>query len=102
MAKAQARGGRPALVIASRQSLLPTYLLYQAFAYLGTAAADWQNNKWFIDRADLVNVLAGLPEVDSGQAIMVELQGNPDLEQVEFPVLTLADVRMDVTLVTGT
>lgn len=26
----------PGLVIASRQSLLPTYLLYQAFAYLGT------------------------------------------------------------------
>ena len=31
----------PALVIASRQSLLPTYLLYQAFAYLGTSAGRW-------------------------------------------------------------
>jgi len=27
----------PALLIASRQSLLPTYLLYQTFAYLGTS-----------------------------------------------------------------
>lgn len=32
---------RPALVIASRQSLLPTYLLYQAFAYLGRSTGTW-------------------------------------------------------------
>ena len=31
----------PALVVASRQSLLPTYLLYQAFAYLGTSVGQW-------------------------------------------------------------
>jgi hypothetical protein len=31
----------PALVLASRQSLLPTYLLYQAFAYLGKSAGQW-------------------------------------------------------------
>lgn len=31
----------PALVLASRQSLLPTYLLYQAFAYLGTSVGEW-------------------------------------------------------------
>ena len=31
----------PALVLASRQSLLPTYLLYQAFAYLGTSVGHW-------------------------------------------------------------
>jgi hypothetical protein len=31
----------PALVLASRQSLLPTYLLYQAFAYLGRSAGQW-------------------------------------------------------------
>ena len=31
----------PALVLASRQSLLPTYLLYQAFAYLGTSIGEW-------------------------------------------------------------
>ena len=36
-ASAGASGGQShGLVIASRQSLLPTYLLYQAFAYLGT------------------------------------------------------------------
>ena len=31
----------PALMLASRQSLLPTYLLYQAFAYLGRSAGQW-------------------------------------------------------------
>ena len=34
-------GDSLALVIASRQSLLPTYLLYQAFAYLGTSVGKW-------------------------------------------------------------
>ena len=33
--------GRLALVVASRQSLLPTYLLYQTFAYLGTSVGYW-------------------------------------------------------------
>jgi hypothetical protein len=31
----------PALVLASRQSLLPTYVLYQAFAWMGSSATDW-------------------------------------------------------------
>jgi hypothetical protein len=31
----------PALVLATRQSLLPTYLLYQAFAFLGTSVGQW-------------------------------------------------------------
>ena len=39
----------PALVIASRQSLLPTYLLYQAFAYLGTSVGEWMAS---LERAD--------------------------------------------------
>jgi hypothetical protein len=34
-------GGAPALLLASRQSLLPTYLLYQAFAYLGGSVGQW-------------------------------------------------------------
>ncbi len=33
--------GSPALLLASRQSLLPTYLLYQTFAYLGTTTGSW-------------------------------------------------------------
>ncbi len=37
----RARGERHAVVLASRQSLLPTYLLYQAFAYLGTSVGQW-------------------------------------------------------------
>lgn len=31
----------PALVLTSRQSLLPTYLLYQTFAYLGSSTGKW-------------------------------------------------------------
>jgi hypothetical protein len=31
----------PALVVASRQSLLPTFLLYQAFAYMGSSVGRW-------------------------------------------------------------
>lgn len=38
---APSSNGRPALVIASRQSLLPTYLLYQGLAWLGTRVGDW-------------------------------------------------------------
>ncbi len=39
----------PALVLASRQSLLPTYLLYQAFAYLGSRTGAWMAA---LERAD--------------------------------------------------
>lgn len=33
--------GQPAIMIASRQSLLQTYLLYQTFAYLGGSVGEW-------------------------------------------------------------
>jgi hypothetical protein len=36
-----APSGPAGLVLASRQSLLPTYLLYQAFAWMGTSAGRW-------------------------------------------------------------
>jgi hypothetical protein len=42
-------GRRAGLVIASRQSLLPTYLLYQGFAYLGTNVSQFIRA---LDRAD--------------------------------------------------
>lgn len=57
---------RPALVIASRQSLLPTYLLYQTFAFLGSTVGQWMAT---FERADtatlwrtknLVAVLGGI------------------------------------------
>lgn len=67
----------------------------------GTAAADWQNNKWFANKAEMTNVLKDLSEVDENQAVTLVLQADPDLAEVEFPVLTLADVRINVTLVTG-
>jgi hypothetical protein len=49
LAFARPPSGRPALILASRQSLLPTYLLYQAFAYLGRSTGDWMAA---LDRAD--------------------------------------------------
>jgi len=36
-----ADGERLGLVIVSRQSLLPTYILYQALAFMGTRATEW-------------------------------------------------------------
>jgi len=45
-----ASGARsPGLVLASRQSLLPTYLLYQTFAYLGSHVGDWMS---MLERGD--------------------------------------------------
>jgi hypothetical protein len=38
---AAAGTGRTGIVIAARQSLVTTFLLYQGLAYLGTTAADW-------------------------------------------------------------
>jgi hypothetical protein len=38
---ARPSGGRAALVVASRQTLMQTYLLYQAFAYLGSSVGQW-------------------------------------------------------------
>lgn len=68
----------------------------------GTVAANWQTaSKWSAHKADLVGILEDLPEVDENQAITLVLQGDPDVETVDFPRLTLADVQMDVTLVTG-
>jgi len=33
--------GNPAIVLASRQSLMPTYILYQTLAYMGSQAGTW-------------------------------------------------------------
>ncbi len=68
--------GRPALVLSSRQSLLPTFLLYQAFAWLGTSVGDWLARLERGDRAvsdrvrDVTQVLGGIevlvPAPDGG------------------------------------
>jgi len=57
---------RLAIVIGSRQSLLPTFLLYQAFAWLGTSAGSWlakleRGDRFTTDRvASVVNTLGGI------------------------------------------
>jgi hypothetical protein len=57
---------RLAVVIASRQSLLPTFLLYQAFSWLGTTAGRWlatleRGDQRMTDRvASVVRTLGGI------------------------------------------
>ena len=58
--------GAPGLVLATRQSILPTYLLYQTLAYLGTSATQFLSALQRADSATLartrsvVDVLGGI------------------------------------------
>jgi hypothetical protein len=59
-------GDRLAIVIGSRQTLLPTFLLYQAYAWLGTSAGQWiatleRGDRRTTDRvASVVRTLGGI------------------------------------------
>jgi len=59
-------GESTALVLASRQSLLPTYVLYQALAYMGSSVGEWLAKFERADSAtqrragDLVSTLGGI------------------------------------------
>lgn len=74
----------PALTIASRQSLLPTYLLYQTFAYLGRSTGSWlaafeRADRTVASRArDLVATLGGIeilvPTADGGWSAVATIQ----------------------------
>jgi len=50
------RDGRAGIVIAARQSLVTTFLLYQGLSYLGTTAVDWLAT---LERGDLAARLGG-------------------------------------------
>ncbi|NNG15200.1 MAG: hypothetical protein HKM89_01885 [Gemmatimonadales bacterium] len=92
--------GQAGVLIGSRQSLLPTYLLYQTFAYLGTSVGDWlarfeQADEATKDRANrLVETLGGievLVQDQLGRWIVVDhiLETGPlaaDLKLVHLPV----------------
>lgn len=86
----------PGLVIASRQSLLTTYLLYQTFAYLGTRAAEALSTLERADRPHLPGIMGAL----GGIEVQVDSAGQWVTVGQDFEVGPLAtDVRV-VTLPT--
>jgi hypothetical protein len=101
----------PGLVIASRQSLLTTYLLYQTFAYLGTHATEALS---MLERADrphgpmMLSILGGIEVmVDSaGQWITVgkDFEVGPlatDVRVVSLPRSGGATTRVRLRLTRG-
>jgi hypothetical protein len=61
----QVPAGRVGLVVSSRQSLLTTYLFYQALAYMGSSAAEWiasfeRQNHNIESCADRLRMLGGV------------------------------------------
>jgi hypothetical protein len=63
------RAGSHGLLIGSRQSLLSTYLLYQAYAYMGRDAGYWMAE---IERGHLVAAGDALIEAMGGIAVSIE------------------------------
>ncbi len=66
---ADASAGEHGIVLVSRQSLLSTFLLYQAYAYMGTQAGYWMAE---IERGRLVDVGDALVALLGGIAVSVE------------------------------
>jgi hypothetical protein len=68
-------GGRHALVVASRQTLLSTFVFYQGLAYMGTQAGHWiaaleRGDKQVLERAgSVLHVLGGIEVVVNGEVI---------------------------------
>jgi hypothetical protein len=104
----------PALVLAARQSLLPTYLLYQAFAYLGTSVGRWLAAFERGDKATLrstgglVETLGGIdilvPSSDGGWILMATISETgplaADTRIVPLPV-TKGPVRVRLNMAKG-
>ena len=65
--------GQHGVVLASRQSLLSTYLLYQAYAYMGTQAGHWIAE---IERGRLIAAGDALIALLGGIAVSVEMAPN--------------------------
>jgi hypothetical protein len=62
---------QPALLLASRQSLLPTFVLYQGFAWLGSGVGEWMATLERRDR-ETVQRLEGPARALGGIDILVE------------------------------
>lgn len=61
--------GRRALVIGCRQTLLSTYVLYQAFAYMGSETGNWLAK---FERGDIGNVGATLTDLFAHITVRIE------------------------------
>ena len=61
--------GRRALVIGCRQTLLSTYVLYQAFAYMGSETGSWLAR---FERGDIGNVGATLTDLFAHITVRIE------------------------------
>ncbi|HUF54552.1 MAG TPA: hypothetical protein VMR52_12385 [Dehalococcoidia bacterium] len=86
----------PALLVASRQSLLPTYLLYQAFAYLGTSLGQWLAT---FERADGAAFDATRSVVEALGGIDVLVQGSDGGWDTVTTILETGPLAADVRLV---
>jgi hypothetical protein len=70
VAFADARAGRCGIVIASRQSLLSTFLLYQTYAYMGSEAGYWLAE---LERGHLGDAGGALVDLVGGIVVSVEV-----------------------------
>jgi hypothetical protein len=61
--------GRRALVVGCRQTLLSTYVLYQAFAYMGSETGYWLSR---FERGEIGNVGATLTELFASITVRIE------------------------------
>ena len=86
----------PALLVASRQSLLPTYLLYQAFAYLGTSLSGWLAR---FERADGATLDATRRVVEALGGIDVLVQSTDGGWQTVTTILETGPLAADARLV---
>ena len=110
---ATTNAARPALVLATRQSILPTYLLYQALAYLGTSATQFLSALQRADSAtqartkSVVDVLGGievqLPAGDGWRTVATISETGPlasDVRVVPLPA-TGGDVVVRLRMAKG-
>jgi hypothetical protein len=86
----------PGLVLASRQSLLPTYLLYQAFAYLGTTVGQWLAA---FERADGPALLGATGLVETLGGIDVLVPGEDGEWELVTTIRETGPLAADVRLV---
>jgi hypothetical protein len=69
LAFAQKAPGRRALVVGCRQTLLSTYVLYQAFAYMGSETGNWLSK---FERGEIGNIAETLTELFASITLRIE------------------------------
>jgi hypothetical protein len=88
--------GRAGVLIGSRQSLLPTYLLYQTFAYLGSSVGEWLAK---FERADEATKEHANRLVETLGGIEVLVQDQPGSWILVDHILETGPLAADVKLV---